>query len=148
MIRHANKFDMDEIIRMLIAYREKAPTKFLQETNDRPYIEGLLSNIITGAGFILLSVKEEEVTGMIIAAKHPNIWNPAVMQISEVAFWVDEAHRGGRTAHRLIHAYIQECEELQQTKQIEFFTISKMCNSPDLSYDRFGFEKLEETWIN
>jgi len=147
MIRHANKFDVNETVRMLKAYRDKAPTQFLRDSSNQDHIEKLLSNILAGAGFILLATKEEDVIGIVIAAQHPNIWNPDIAQISEIAFWVDEEHRGGKIAHRLLHAYIQQCEEWKQENRIQFFSISKMVNSPDLSYDKFGFEKLEETWI-
>ena len=147
MIRQANKFDMEAIVRMLKAYRDKAPTQFLRDSSNQEHIEKLLTNILAGAGFILLAMKEEDAVGMVIAAQHPNIWNPDITQISEIAFWIDEEHRGGKTAHRLLHAYIQQCEEWKQENRIHFFSLSKMQNSPDLSYDKFGFEKLEETWI-
>lgn len=147
MIRQANKFDMGVIVSMLKAYQQKAPAQFLRDSNDQAHIELMINNIFAGAGFILLAEKDDEAVGMVIAAQHPNIWNPAVYQCSEIAFWVDEAHRGGKIAHRLLHAYIQQCEEWKQEKRIQFFTLSKMMNSPDLSYDKFGFEKLEETWI-
>lgn len=147
MIRQANKFDMDSIVRMLKAYRDKAPTQFLRDSSNQEHIEKLINNILAGAGFILLAVKEDDPVGMIIGAQHPNIWNPEVMQVSEIAFWLDEEHRGGKLAHRLLHAYIQQCEEWKQENRIHFFSLSKMVNSPDLSYDKFGFEKLEETWI-
>jgi GNAT superfamily N-acetyltransferase len=147
MIRQANKFDIEDIVRMLKAYRAKAPTKFLQDADNRPYIDSLLNNIFAGAGFIFLGIKEEKPVGMVIGVQHANVWNPATQQVSEIAFWVDEEHRGGRIAHRLLHAYINECEAWKQNNRIQFFTLSKMSNSPDLSYDRFGFEKLEETWI-
>jgi len=147
MIRQANKFDMDSIVRMLKAYRDKAPAQFLRDSNNQEHIEKLVTNIIAGAGFILLAVKEDDPVGMIIGAQHPNIWNPEVTQVSEIAFWLDEEHRGGKLAHRLLHAYIQQCEEWKQENRIHFFSLSKMVNSPDLSYEKFGFEKLEETWI-
>jgi GNAT superfamily N-acetyltransferase len=147
MIRQANKFDAEAIVQMLKSYREQAPTQFLRDANNRDHIDKLLANIFAGAGFILLAEKDEQIVGMVIAAQHPNIWNPDVSQVSEIAFWLDEAHRGGKLAHRLLHEYIQQCEEWKQENRIQFFSISKMNNSPDLSYDKFGFEKLEETWI-
>jgi RimJ/RimL family protein N-acetyltransferase len=147
MIRHANKFDMDSIIRMLKAYQSNAPAEFLRNSENWPYIEKLFNNILVGAGFILLAIKENEPIGMIIGAQHSNIWNPEIIQVSEIAFWIDEEHRGGKFAYRLLHAYIQQCEEWKQEKRIHFFSLSKMVNSPDLSYEKFGFEKLEETWI-
>ncbi|CAB4132475.1 NAT_SF domain containing protein [uncultured Caudovirales phage] len=147
MIRQANKFDMEAIVRMLKAYRDKAPAQYLRDSNNQEHIEKLISNILAGAGFILLAIKDDDPVGMVIAAQHPNIWNPEVTQISEIAFWLDEEHRGGKFAHRLLHAYIQQCEEWKQENRIHFFSLSKMVNSPDLSYEKFGFEKLEETWI-
>jgi GNAT superfamily N-acetyltransferase len=147
MIRQANKFDMEAIVRMLKAYRDKAPAQFLRDSSNQEHIEKLINNILAGAGFILLAIKDEDPVGMVVAAQHPNIWNPEVMQVSEIAFWVDEEHRGGKSAHRLLHAYIQQCEEWKQENRIQFFSLSKMVNSPDLSYEKFGFEKLEETWI-
>lgn len=147
MIRQANKFDMEAIVRMLKAYRDKAQAQFLRDSSNQEHIEKLITNILAGAGFILLAVKDEDPVGMVIAAQHPNIWNPEVMQVSEIAFWLDEEHRGGKSAHRLLHAYIQQCEEWKQENRIQFFSLSKMVNSPDLSYEKFGFEKLEETWI-
>ena len=147
MIRQANKFDMDSIVRMLKAYRDKAPAQFLRDSNNQEHIEKLITNIIAGAGFILLAIKDNDPVGMVIAAQHPNIWNPDVMQVSEIAFWLDEEHRGDKFAHRLLHAYLQQCEEWKQEKRIHFFSLSKMVNSPDLCYEKFGFEKLEETWI-
>jgi GNAT superfamily N-acetyltransferase len=147
MIRQANKFDMEAIVWMLKAYRDKAPAQFLRDSSNQEHIEKLINNIIAGAGFILLAIKDDDPVGMVIAAQHPNIWNPDVMQVSEIAFWVEEEHRGGKSAHRLLHAYIQQCEEWKQENRIQFFSLSKMVNSPDLSYEKFGFEKLEETWI-
>ena len=147
MIRQANKFDMESIVRMLKAYRDKAPAQFLRDSSNQEHIEKLITNILAGAGFILLAIKDEDPVGMVVAAQQPNIWTPEVMQVSEIAFWVDEEHRGGKSAHRLLHAYIQQCEEWKQENRIQFFSLSKMVNSPDLSYEKFGFEKLEETWI-
>ena len=138
---------MEAIVRMLKAYRDKAPAQFLRDSSNQEHIEKLITNILAGAGFILLAIKDEDSVGMVVAAQHPNIWNPEVMQVSEIAFWVDEEHRGGKSAHRLLHAYIQQCEEWKQENRIQFFSLSKMVNSPDLSYEKFGFEKLEETWI-
>lgn len=138
---------MESIIRMLKAYRDKAPTQFLRDCSNQEYIEKLITNILAGAGFILLAIKDDEPVGMVIAAQHPNIWNPDVSQVSEIAFWVDAEHRGGKFAYTLLHAYIQQCEEWTRENRIQFFSLSKMVNSPDLSYEKFGFEKLEETWI-
>lgn len=148
MIRKANKFDIDGIIEMLIHYRENSSLNALRFANDRQYIEQMLSNILAGAGVIFVSEKDGILIGMLIAAKFPNIWNPQVMQCSEIAYWVEPEYRGGTSAYRLLAAYVLECEQLKKSNQIDFYTISKMINSPDLKYDRFEFKKLEETWVH
>ena len=76
MIRQANKFDMEAIVRMLKAYRDKAPAQFLRNSSNQEHIEKLINNILAGAGFILLAIKDEDPVGMVVAAQHPNIWNP------------------------------------------------------------------------
>lgn len=147
MIRQANKFDIDAIIGMLKQYREVAPIDVLRYADDEEYIKRLLTEIISGMGFILLAEKDEIAIGMLIAAKIPNIWNPKIMQCSEVAYWVKPENRGGTAAYRLIAVYVEKCEELKSQGIISFYTISKMNNSPDLKYNKFGFEKLEDTWF-
>lgn len=147
MIRQANKFDIPAIIGMLKNYRNNAPIEVLKTANNEEYINGLLSEIIAGAGFILLAEKDNVPIGMLIAAKIPNVWNPQAIQCSEVAYWVEPEFRGGTAAYRLISAYIKKCDDLKQQGKIDFYTITKMSNSPDLKYNKFGFQKLEDTWF-
>jgi GNAT superfamily N-acetyltransferase len=147
MIREANKFDVDGIIKMLKNYRAAAPLDVLKYADDEEYIGRMITEIIAGMGFVLVSEKDEQLTGMLICAKIPNIWNPKTHQCSEVAYWVEEDHRGGTAGYRLMNAYIEKCEEWKRQGKIHFYTMSKMNNSPDLKYQKFGFEKLEETWF-
>lgn len=147
MIRQANKFDIPQIVEMLKNYRDAAPIELLQIANDQDYIEKLLTELIAGSGFILLAEKNGAAIGMLIAGIIPNIWNPKVTQCSEMAYWVNEDERGGTAGYRLIKSYVNECEKMIASGKIQMFTISKMVNSPDLKYQKFGFEKLEETWV-
>lgn len=147
MIRQANKFDIPFIVEILKNYRDAAPHKVLNKANDKEYIEQLLFNLIVGAGFILLAEKDNKIIGLIIAATIPNIWNPKVMQCSEIAYWVEPKFRGGTAAYRLLKSYIAECDKMMKSDKIQMYTMSKMVNSPDLKYEKFGLSKLEETWV-
>ena len=147
MIREANKFDVDAIIKMLKHYREAAPLDALQSADDEEYIRRMITEIIAGMGFILVSEKDNVLTGMLIAALIPNVWNPKANQCSEVAYWVEPEHRGGTAGYRLIASYVTKCEEWKRQGKIHFYTMTKMNNSPNLKYHKFGFEKLEETWF-
>jgi hypothetical protein len=147
MIRKAGKFDVPFIVEMLKNYRDAAPLKVLNETNDREYIEQLLFSLIVGSGFILLAEKNNVIIGMIIAGIIPNIWNPQIKQCSEIAYWVEPEFRGGTAAYRLLYSYIEECDKMMESGRIQMYTMSKMVNSPDLKYEKFGLSKLEETWV-
>ena len=147
MIRKANKFDIPFIIEMLKNYRNAAPLKVLNEANNKEYIEHFLFSLIVGSGFILLAEKNKEIIGIIIAGIIPNIWNPNVMQCSEIAYWVEPEFRGGTAAYRLLKSYIAECDKMMESGKIQMYTMSKMVNSPDLKYEKFGLSKLEETWV-
>lgn len=147
MIRQANKFDIPQIIEMLKEYRDAAPIEILRQADDQEYIERFLLNLIVGSGFILVDEKDDKLIGMLIAGIVPNLWNPKVSQCSEIAYWVKPEFRGSTAGYRLIKEYIKECDKLFKSGRIQMVTISKMVNSPDLKYQKFGFEKLEETWI-
>ena len=147
MIRKGNKFDIPFIIEMLKNYRNAAPLKVLNEANDKEHIEQLLFNLIVGSGFILLAEKDNVIIGIIIAGIIPNIWNPKVKQCSEIAYWVEPEFRGGTAAYRLLKSYIAECDKMMESGKIQMYTMSKMVNSPDLKYEKFGLSKLEETWV-
>jgi RimJ/RimL family protein N-acetyltransferase len=147
MIRKGNKFDIPFIVEMLKNYRNAAPLKVLNEANDKEYIEQLLFNLIIGSGFILLAEKDNVIIGTIIAGIIPNIWNPKVKQCSEIAYWVEPEFRGGTAAYRLLKSYIAECDKMMELEKIQMYTMSKMVNSPDLKYEKFGLSKLEETWV-
>jgi N-acetylglutamate synthase-like GNAT family acetyltransferase len=147
MIRQASKFDMDAIIELLRKYQKNSPLDALRYADDEEYIRKLLTELLSGMGFVFLAEKDNVIIGMLIAAIVPNIWNPKAKQCSEVAYWVDPEFRGGSAAYRLITAYVKECEEMTRQGKINFFTVTKMVNSPDLKYNKFGFNKLEETWF-
>lgn len=147
MIRQANKFDIPAIVEMLKNYRNHAPIDILKTANDQQYIEQLLTQIIVGAGFIFVAEKNSKLIGMLIAGIVPNVWHPQIKQCSEMAYWVEPEFRGGTVAYRIIKAYIDECESMMKSGKIHMYTMSKMVNSPDLKYEKFGLSKLEETWV-
>lgn len=146
-IRIANPFDMPVLLDMLRSYREQTPLEFLREANDAQYITKLLSEFIAGRGVIFVA-ETDKVIGMLIAQIAPSIWSPTHLIMTELAYWVEPEARGSTAGYRLLKAYERYGEALKHEKRIVSFVISKMINSPDLQYQKFGFEKLEEFWVN
>jgi GNAT superfamily N-acetyltransferase len=118
----------------------------MSQCDNEPYINTLLQQVFAGQGIVFIAERELEPVGMLVAIKNTNIWDPSLVVMNELCYWVDPEHRGGTSGYRLLAAYKEHCEMLKSHKAIEAYTISKMSNSPDLDYGRFGFEKLEEYW--
>lgn len=148
MIRQATKFDTDRIIEMLRNYRSATPWDRLAECDNELHVKRLLAHVFAGMGVIFLAEREDQTVGMLIAVKNANIWDPDLIVMNELCYWVDPEWRGGTSGYRLLSAYKEHCDRLKEQGLIEAYTISKMVNSPDLDYSRFGFQKLEETWRN
>ena len=146
IIRHANPFDIPALINLLRDYRSQTPLQFLNEANDEVYITQMLTEIISGKGIALVA-ENGGIFGMLLANIHPSQWSPKHLLLTELAYWVNPEHRGGTAGYRLLAMYVAEAKQLKEAGRICNFFISKMVNSPDLSYGKLGFEKLEEFWV-
>lgn len=146
MIRAANKWDIPSIVEMLRHYRSQTPLACLAQADNEPYIQSLLAQLLLGRGLVLVAEKNDEVIGMLLAIQMPSIWDPEIKSMTELAYWVEPEHRGTTAGYRLIEKYKKHCDQLKAQGKIDYYTISKMSNSPDLDYGRFSFEKIEETW--
>lgn len=146
IVRKANKWDVSDIITMLRHYRECTPWPRLARCDNEEYVRKMLTHIFAGGGVVFVAEKDADIVGMLIAVKNNNVWDPDLWLMNELCYWVEPDHRGTTAGYRLIKSYVDHCEELKQAGSIESYTISKMVNSPDLDYTRFGFTKLEEMW--
>jgi hypothetical protein len=131
---------------MLRNYRSQTPWPRLAKCDNEEYVLKLLTTMLAGMGMMFVSERDYEITGMLLAIKQPNIWDPSIIQMNELAYWVEPEHRGSTAGYKLIKAYQNYCEDLVSQGKLESYTISKMVNSPDLDYGRFGFKKQEEMW--
>lgn len=147
MIRKATKFDIPNVLEMLRHYRSETPLEFLKDADNAEYISGMLAELIAGRGVVLLAEQDGKCVGMMIAAVMPNIWSPKHFTLTEFAYWVEPEYRGGTAGYRLLRAYLDEAIALKDAGRICNAFISKMVNSPDLKYNKFGFSKLEEFWV-
>jgi GNAT superfamily N-acetyltransferase len=65
----------------------------------------------------------------------------------ELAWYVKPEYRNTTIGYRLLKEYIDYGKQLKEQGRIKLFTIAKMVTSPNIKYDKFGFNKLDETWI-
>ena len=147
MIRYGNKFDTETIWELLLAYRDEAPIAFIKSACDKDHIITILSALFSGAGTVILSFADDGVAnGMIIGILNPNVWDPKFITLQELAFWVRPDARGGSTAHRLLTKFIEHGNDLKERGVVSKIFMNRFDGSK-VSYERFGFTKIEETWM-
>jgi N-acetylglutamate synthase-like GNAT family acetyltransferase len=147
IIRQATIEDCEKIYEMLRHYKNASPLRAHQYMNEDTAKYAVKFIIEKHHGLILLSEQDSEITGMIMALYSLNIWDQTIKYMQELAYWVEPEHRGSTTGYRLLKKYKEIGNKLMELGTIQYYTISKMVNSPDLDYKKFGFDYLEETHV-
>lgn len=143
MIRQATKHDKKQIIDLMKLFRAESNIKQYQGLDNEPYWNRLLDTILAGAGIIYI----EDGVGIIMGLIVPTIWCDKTLYMQELAWYVTPAKRNTSVGYRLLRKYIEHGKELKLQGRIAMFAIAKMVTSPDVKYQKFGFTKLDENWI-
>jgi len=143
MIRQATRQDKQQIIKMMKLFRAESNIVQYQGLNNEPYWNRLLDTILAGAGIIYL----ENDVGLIMAIITPTIWCDKTLGMQELAWYVIPEKRNTSIGYRLLKKYVEYGNKLKQEGRIVMFSMTKMITSPDVKYNKFGFSKLEENWI-
>lgn len=143
MIRQANKYDKTEIIQMMKAFRQEADMPELLDIDNEEYWNQLLDNIFAGQGVVFL----EEGKGLIMALITPTIWCNKTYAMHELAWYVKPEQRNTTIGYRLFISFLNYAKKLKEEGRIKYFTMTKLDVSPNLKYEKYGFRKKDENWI-
>ena len=143
-IRTANRFDIPKIADMLRNYLNAGTIPNLKVEDETTALK-ILTHILIGGGLAIVSEKDNKLTGMLLAVRTPFLWDNTQFVMNEIAYWVEQEHRGSTAGYRLISEYVKSCDEMIENKKIMNYTISQM-EGQQLKYERFGFRPIEHTW--
>lgn len=143
MIRQANKYDKTQIIEMMKAFREEANLPELLDVDNEEHWNSLLDNIFAGQGVIFF----EEHKGLIMALIMPTIWCNKTFAMHELAWYVKPEQRNTTLGYRLFITYLNYAKQLKEQGRIKYFSMTKLDTSPNLKYEKYGFRKKDENWI-
>lgn len=147
-IRSYSPFDNADMHAMLRNYGEHIEHRLARNAYDPNQIDYLLTHIRAGAGITLVAEIEGRARGLIMGLKIPNIWNPQIILMHEIAFWVDALYRHKtRAGYLLVNSYITACEALKKEDLIQGYTLSNFEKS-EIDYSKFGLTRWQEEWIN
>lgn len=142
MIRQITKYDKTSVVQMIQQFGKECPIEFYNNL-DEAHISKLLDNILAGMGIGYT----EENKGLILGIITPTTWNPNVLMLHELAWYVKPEFRNTPIGYRLLKKYIEYGNELKQIGRIKMFLMGRFNSSPNIKYEKFGFTKLEESWI-
>ncbi len=143
MIRLANKYDKPQIIEMIRSFRSESEIEQYQVLDNEKYWNELLDSIFAGLGVAYI----DDGKGVILGLIAPIIWCNKHYGLHELMWYVKPEYRRTTTGYRLVKAYINYGNEVKKNGRIILFTLSKLSSSPNLKYDKFGFKKIDENWI-
>lgn len=143
MIRQATKYDISEVIGMMKKFRAESPVQELLDIEDEDYWRHMLNEIFAGKGKVFI----EEGKGILLCMIIPSIWSPKVLVLHELAWYVLPEYRNTTVGYKLLKAYLNYAEQLVKSERIRYYTLNKMVSSPNLKYEKLGFRKIDEIWI-
>jgi N-acetylglutamate synthase-like GNAT family acetyltransferase len=146
MIRQATRYDIDVIVEMMRSYSALSPIIELRTNHNEYHVRQLITAILVGAGSAWLAYEDDKPVGMLLAYRNGNMWNPNVMMLSELAFWVEPEYRHSSHGYRLLREYDKYASEQVECGSITAYTISKLSNS-EFDPSRRGFEWIESTYV-
>jgi N-acetylglutamate synthase-like GNAT family acetyltransferase len=146
MIRKATPFDMPALVALMRGYVAEAPMEVLKDEamHDQPYIEALLASLMAGRGFILI---DDRGRGFIAAVINSNVWCPSLMELHELAWWVQPEHRGGTLGGRLWKAFDLLAQDYLDCGRAQIVCSSVIANSPKINYTKRGYRLMQTTYF-
>ena len=143
MIRQATEKDFSGI--------EKMATEFWQHSGfDVPYKQGsalFYMQIAFDQGLLLVAVKNAELVGFAAGAKSPLMGNSDYTVGSELAWWLQPAHRGGRLGIELLKGLETAAKEAGCDYFSMMYMQSSMPEAVKRIYQKMGYTLQETTYI-
>lgn len=138
MIRYANKFDLDDIIRLLKEFAERSPLaiQFDPMKWSRTQIVGVLSGILAGQGFILI---DEKKTSILVAVKNRPLWVPDAIQLQEVMLYSENKI----TMTKLVKEYVRIAKDMKAKGEIQS---ALMYTNKWADLEKIGLKHFENIW--
>ena len=129
--------------KMMKEFRDSADFIEILAADNVEYWHRLLDSIFAGAGKIFY----QEGKGLLMCVILPTIWDDKMFALHELAWYVRPQHRDTSTGFRLFANYIAYGKQLKENGRIAYFTMTKLDTSPNLKYDKYGFRKKDENYI-
>jgi hypothetical protein len=141
-IRSAGLSDLDWLMDECVAFSKTYDSKYSLVGN-MEYALKFMKNLVQ-SHLVLISEVNDVPTGFIAGMVQPHHFNPEIMMLSELLWWVKVEHRGGLSGAALLDAFIawgkEHCDWIT-------FTIEKTTPISDAPLLKRGFRLTEKAYL-
>lgn len=140
-VREATIDDIEEILRMVLAFKEASPFKDFEV--DEEYFRYFINSMISSPVSSVFILEEEKAIGMLAATINDN--HPLMYQsklAAELAWWVDPEHRG-KSSLKLFNAF----EKWAVDKNCSYVSVSSLDDRIGGLYESLGYTKTEVSYM-
>lgn len=99
------------------------------------------------SGCVIISEKNKEITGCILAVKQNNMWLPKYRELRELVYYVKPQYRLSITAGKLFRKFEQHAEQLLEQGDIQAYFTTRMTSTRDYDLERRGYRLTEKTYM-
>jgi hypothetical protein len=147
MIRYAKVNDIPSVIEMLVDFSKATPVEFLKHAQYNPkLVQFALLNVMR-SGLILLSERDDQITGMLIAQVVNDQWMPHLRYLKELAWWVKPEYRNSTDGYRLLAEYNRIGRAQLEAKRVTAIQLTTLANKPIPGIEKMGWKAVEQNFV-
>lgn len=143
-----SKIDYNDLCDLMILFAKASGVSDLDMPQyNREYAKNVLLRCEkTGASFIARA-EDGTALGMILSMRIQELWQPNIIRLRELAWFVREEYRHTTVGARLFAEYKQAAEQMRAQNKITGYTMTKLHNSDNFDYEKRGFKFIEATYM-
>jgi predicted N-acetyltransferase YhbS len=147
IVRKLERSDYDSVCKLMIEFARSCGVDDLnKESYDWDYAKNVLLRCEkTGASFV--AQVDNEIVGILLSMRVPELWQPNIIRLRELAWFVQEEYRHTTIGARLFSAYKNAAETMRNEGKISGYTMTKLHNSDNFDYECRGFKFIESTYM-
>jgi GNAT superfamily N-acetyltransferase len=140
MARLATRHDLTACKTLLRAYADELGIAALRQHNEL-HVERLFGEMFAGRGFVLI---DEQARGLLAAMVVRNFWNPELLELHEICFYVQPEARKRTIGGKLWLLFNKLAGEMLTQGRVQMVVCSR---NQGLAIERYSYKQLHTLMV-
>ena len=148
MIRSITRFDYAKIQAAMAEFRQESQRQsHLTADYDLTHINKVLDYCRLSGVCLIAEDADNNLQGFLISGKNPDIWQPTIIRLQELLWWVRPDLRDTNIGGKLLIKYQQLAEQKKSKGEIFSYTIGRANTTKEIDFSKQGFKFYESMYI-